>query len=61
MLTHFWDADGDDLHIASFRTDGDVAAGDILDLGGEPYFVERINRKVTGKNESLHIFVREVK
>jgi len=59
MLTHFWDADGDDFHIISLDTDGDFSPGDEVELCNEPYVVERVHHKLTGRNESLHVFVRE--
>ena len=61
MLTHFWDADGNDLHIITARTAGDFKPGETIELCNEPYLVERVDHEVTtAGNESLHIFVRMV-
>jgi len=61
MLTHFWDADGNGLHIVSLETNGTFEIGETIEIHRNPYLVERVDRKVTkAGNESLHIFVRSL-
>jgi len=60
MLTHFWDADGVDLHIISLRTNGKFKPGEAVELCNEPYVIQRIVSKFIGLNESLHIYARMV-
>ena len=61
MLTHFWDADGNGLHIVSLQTNGDFETGETIQIHRNSYLVERVDRKVTkAGNESLHIFVRSL-
>ncbi len=60
MLTHFWDADGNGLHIISIWMNGSFTVGETIELCNEPYLVERLDLKVTtAGNESLHVFVSE--
>ena len=60
MLTHFWDADGNDLHLVSLETDGTFEIGETIEIHSNPYLVERVDHKVTtAGNESLQIFVSE--
>ena len=61
MLTHFWDADGNDLHLVSLETNGDFKPNEIIQIHRNSYLVERVDCKVTtAGNESLQIFVRSL-
>jgi len=61
MLTHFWDADGNGLHIVSLQTNGDFKPNETIQIHRNSYLVERVDHKVTtAGNESLHIFVRSL-
>jgi|GEM_PF-2969371 len=60
MLTHFWDADGNDLHLVSLQTDGNLELGETIEIHSNPYLVERVDHKLTtAGNESLHVFVSQ--
>jgi len=61
MLTHFWDADGVDLHIVSLQTHGAFKPGETIQIYGNPHLITRMDRRwTTAGNESLHIYARMV-